>query len=167
MTELQAYTDARELVSGFEKHLCPHCGVIRWFKHQENDYERDYWYCQTCGNWLRDQLEYPCPECDTRMILDGWHFECRNERCSHTTTAINRENLVDRLSCGDYMVDGMPGIRVGDCPICGEEHSVNGGPDGELECRDNNDFYAGRYSDQWFCYAIWMDEPETIRVNDL
>jgi len=98
------------------------------------------------------------------MILENNQFECRNETCGHDTTEIDRETLLDRLSGDSHFQKGYPSVLWGDCPICNADSSVDGGPDGELVCGEC-DFYAGQYSAAWFCYAIWMREPDKIRVN--
>jgi len=166
MTELADYTDARELIPEFEQHRCPYCGTMEWFKQTESRHDpRDYWYCQSCSNTLMDYLEYPCPECDIRMIRVQERFECRNETCGFDHETYEMDTLIDRLSSNDYAVRGKPGVLMGKCPLCHDSHGINGGPDGELECSNCNGFYAAQYSDTWYCYAIWMKEPDTIRVR--
>lgn len=159
------YVDARELSTEHGWKLCPECGVSRWFRHRENDYERDYEYCHVCGNHRRHDLEHPCPECKTRMIFEDEYLWCHNEECALEWIEYDRSKLVDRLSSDTYAVRGKPGVMMGECPFCGADHGVGGGPDGELECDECRDFYAGQYSDAWFCYAIWMRDPERIRVR--
>lgn len=160
------YIDLRDKHPDYKQQICPNCGVERWFKHSDRGHwVTDQWNCQFCGKYLEATLEYPCPECDIRMVLDGWRFKCRNETCGFNDKSINREELINRLSSDDFTVNGMPGIWAGDCPICEAEHGIDGGPDGELECSECHEFYAGQYSGEWFCYAIWLDNPDTIRVN--
>jgi hypothetical protein len=99
------------------------------------------------------------------MILNDGAFSCNNVDCGHTDTAVNVEALRTRLSSDAYPEFAhKPGVLMGSCPVCGESSSVNGGPDGELEC-DECDFYAGQYQDSWYCYAIWMRNKEKIRVT--
>lgn len=162
------YIDVRRELADYERKICPECGTEEWFKQLEKKrWRTDQWNCENCGSYYEDLLEYPCPECDIRMVLDGPTFMCRNEDCPVVDIDIDREGLIDRLSSDDYMVRGMPGVWVGECPVCNEDGAINGGPDGELECRENNDFYAGRYSDVWFCYAIWLEDEDKIRVNEI
>lgn len=159
------YTDARTLSADHERHLCPECGVGRWFKHHDPRYDRAHWTCERCSAWLKRTLEYPCPECDVRMVRDGDAFVCRVRDCHYDEDWIDRDALIDRLSSDAFMVRGMPGVMAGDCPVCGADNGIDGGPDGELECSECHDFYAGRYSGQWFCYAIWLRDADRIRVN--
>lgn len=166
MSELDEYTDARELTDDHKEILCAACGIERWFQLYTYRSERDRWRCETCNEQWRSILEYPCPDCDTRMCLEDGDFQCNNQACENDGVEIDTDELIDRLSGDDHFVQGMPGVMMGNCPVCGDSSSVNGGPDGELECRECPDFYAGRYSDEWYCYAIWMENPDIIRVRD-
>jgi len=163
MTELQDYQDARTLHPEYQQSLCPACGVTRWFKKRHPSNDREYWYCQDCNNHRDHTIEYPCPDCDVRMLWVMGRFECRNETCSHETTDTDKEALIDRLSGPHHTVQGMPGINL-QCPVCGEREA-GGDPDGDIIC-NNCLFHAGQYSAQWYCYAVWKENPEVIRVND-
>lgn len=164
------YVDLRDILDGYERRICPECGTEEWFEHKNRErWKTDQWNCWQCGSYYEDILEYPCPECDIRMVLDNDTFECRNVECDFTHALIDKSGLIDALSSDDFMVRGMPGVWAGDCPVCGAEHGIDGGPDGELTCSECNDFYAGQYSDVWFCYALWkhgwQEDRERIRVN--
>jgi len=161
------YTDARKLHPDYEQRICPECGTTEWFKHLEKDrWATDQWNCQTCGSYYEDVLEYPCPACDIRMVRDGNYFECQDSGCEFDAVKIDVEKLLKRLSSDSYPdLAHKPGVLMGECPLCGTKDSVNGGPDGELECDECENFYAGQYQDSWYCYAIWMDNRNEIRVN--
>jgi len=169
MSELSNYTDVRELHSDFEQRLCPECGTQEWFKHLERkEWRTDQWNCQDCGSYYEDVLEYPCPVCDIRMVLDGNAFMCKNESCSVYDVGFDKEAVLTRLSSDSYPKHAhKPGVLMGVCPLCGHPSGVNGGPDGELKCDECNDFYAGQYQDSWYCYGIWKVSPELIRVNEI
>lgn len=161
------YVDVRNSLRNHEQRICPNCGTLEWFKFNEGVRgSRGRWMCQSCKNNYRDVIEYPCPKCDIRMVKDGGTFECRNENCEHEGENIDKDILINSLSSDDYIIRGKPGLGVGDCPVCGAEWSIGGGPDGELECSEGNHFYGYQYSDIWFCYAIWLRDPSKIRVNN-
>jgi len=166
MSGLENYTDARELLDEYLQAPCPECGTIKWFKETETTTEpRTYRYCESCSTILKHVLEYPCPECGIRMVREKGHFYCKDQDCTFDRISIDTDELVDRLSGNDHFVRGMPGVLMGECPVCHDSSSVNGGPDGGLECSECTGFYAGQYSDQWLCYAIWMETPGKIRVR--
>lgn len=162
--DVDDYTDARTLLPEYEQHRCPDCGTIKWFNYSEPPYDRPYWRCESCSTRLHETLEYPCPECDVRLAFDDELAVCNNAVCENDGVEIDKSGLIDQLSA-ERDTRGMPRALLGDCPVCGADHSVNGGPDGELVCRECDGFYAGRYSDEWYCYAIWMCDPVQIRVN--
>jgi len=166
MSSVDDYIDARELLDDYQRMLCPEaeCGQERWFKYREHQHERNWWVCEDCGNRRHHILEYPCPECGVRLDIAGNMAFCQNPDCAFDEMEFPKSELIDRLS-EEHDTRGMPRVLGGTCPVCGDEHSVNGDPDGDLICRECSDFYAGRYSDSWYCYAIWMQEPESIRVN--
>jgi len=163
---VEEYVDARELLSDHEQHICPDCGVVRWFKRHQTDYDRDpWWSCQQCGERLYHTLEYPCPKCDVRLQFESGAFVCRNQTCDVDSIDVDRDELIDRLSGDSHMVQGMPGVLMGECPLCGAK-SVNGTPDGDVACDNCSDFYGGQYLTEWYCYAVWVNNPEQIRVNE-
>lgn len=157
MAELDSYIDIRRLLPGFEQNICPTSGDKEWMK--PGKYGPVCWYH---GDYMRRVIEVPCPECDTRMVGDGDVWECR--QCG-TTRERDTETLVDRLSTNAHFTRGMAGVLMGECPVCGSDSGVNGDPDGALECQDCNGFYAGRYSDQWYAYAHWMQDEMDVRVH--
>jgi len=163
MTELTDYRDARAMHPAYQQSLCPQCGVTRWFKKAIPPHESAYWTCQDCNCRREHSIEYPCPECDVRMLSVLGNFQCNNANCDHRITERDKEELIDRLSSDTFPTQGKPGVFGGDCPLC--DGTVNGGPDGELKCGSCS-FYAGQYSAEWYCYAIWMANPDLIRVND-
>jgi len=169
MTQLDDYTDVRELHEDYEQRICPECGTQEWFKHFERKrWRTDQWNCQNCGSYYEDVLEHPCPSCDIRMVVNDNCFVCRNENCEWDRSQFDRQMALDRLSSNDYPKHAhKPGVLMGECPLCGNSTSVNGGPDGELKCDECGDFHAGQYQDSWFCYSIWMQRPGIIRVNEI
>lgn len=166
MSSVDDYIDARTLLDDYQQMLCPEvtCGQERWFKYRQHRYERNTWVCESCGKRRHHVLEYPCPECDVRLDIAGQSAFCHNPDCEVDEIEFPKSELIDRLSA-EHDARGMPRALMGLCPVCGADHSVNGDPDGALVCRECDDFYAGRYSDSWYCYAIWMQEPDKIRVN--
>jgi len=167
MTTVDDYIDVRSQLDDYKQVLCPECGVKQWFRHHNPSYGNENWRCEKCGERETKSLEYPCPECDTRMQLDGDAFVCHNKDCETVTVAFDQELVLDRLSSDTFPKRAhKPGVLMGKCPLCGESNSVNGGPDGELTCDECDDFYAGQYSDEWYCYGIWMRNKDTIRVNE-
>ena len=161
------YVDARELLDGFDRRMCPQCGTEEWLKHLEKKrWRTDQWNCQSCGSYYEDALEYACPKCDIRMAVDGDEFVCHNVECPVAGVEFDKEAVLGRLASDAYPKRAhKPGVLMGKCPLCGDSSGVNGGPDGELECDECNDFYAGQYSDAWYCYGIWMRDRDRIRVN--
>jgi hypothetical protein len=166
MSELDQYVDARSLLHDYRRAVCPsaECGVDRWFRYSDPPYDDPYWVCETCGEHEHDTLELPCPECNTRLDIAGPEAFCNVESCSYDSRSIPKSELIDRLS-GEFEARGMARGLMGECPVCGERMSVSGDPDGTLQCSECENFYAGRFSDTWYCYAIWMNTPECIRVN--
>lgn len=166
MSELEDYVDARDLLDDYQRMLCPEaeCGQERWFRLRKHQHERDWWVCEACASRRNHVLEYPCPECDVRLDIAGPMAFCQNPACAFDEMDFPKSKLIDRLS-EKHDTRGMPRTLMGTCPVCGENYGVNGDPDGALICRECDDFYAGRYSDSWYCYAIWMQEPEQIRVH--
>jgi len=167
MRQLDDYIDVRHQLPRFERRICPDHGAEAWFKHKDaKRWRTDQWNCQECGSYFEHTLEYPCPRCDIRMVYDSGSFHCKNPVCQEGALDVDSNNLLSRLSSDSYPEHAhKPGVLGGTCPLCGENYAVNGGPDGELECDECGDFYAGQYSDEWYCYAIWMRDPEKIRVN--
>lgn len=165
MITVDDYIDARELDDEYKQIHCPECGVERWFKHSAYDYGEEYWRCVECNSRSEQVLEYSCPICDTRMIKDGPTFMCQNEGCGFVDVEVGSDTLIDRLS-DDAFPFGGKNMKHLECPLCGER-SILSGPDGELQCDECNNFHVGQYQDEWYCYAIWMQEPELIRVNRL
>jgi uncharacterized protein (DUF983 family) len=166
MTTVDDYTDAREMIDGFEKERCRECGQVEWFKRLDREgWLKTQWNCQNCGAYLECSLEYPCTECGVALEWDHNRFVCNNVDCPVQYKEVNSEAIYARLTSDTYPERAhKPGVLMGECPSCGESNSVNGGPDGELEC-DECDFYAGQYQDSWYCYAIWMREKNKIRVT--
>lgn len=163
------YNDIREHLEGYEVRICPDCGSVSWFKHlEEKRWRTDQWNCSNCGSYYEDILEYPCPDCNLRMVYEDGQFVCNSVLCTRDGPVdVNHEALLNRLTSRDYPeMAHKPGVLLGECPICGDKTSVNGGPDGGLECGECGDFYAGQYSDPWYCYAIWINSPGEIRVNE-
>lgn len=165
------YTDARALLDAYHREVCPECGVERWFKRLD----RDHWpvaqhNCQTCGRYLRETLEWPCPECGTRMLKERREpaFKCHVEACDHDVSTFDKDAVLDRIISGDYGPNVLkPGVIMGRCPVCDSRRSVNGGPDGELECDECGKFYAGQFMDGWWAYGLWLRDPERIRVTEV
>jgi DNA-directed RNA polymerase subunit M/transcription elongation factor TFIIS len=161
MTELADYTDARALHPDYRDELCPACGTERWFKYLGRDgWITSQWNCQTCGAYLHDVLEHPCPDCGTRMHVDGATFVCA--ACNRVED-FPKGDVLSRLSSDAYPARAhKPGVMAADCPLCDDGH-VNGGADGELTCTECG-FYAGQYSDSWYCFGLWLESPDRIRV---
>jgi rubrerythrin len=164
MSGLSDYTDAREHLDGFKQEICPDCGTREWFKHKSRtNWSVDQWNCQNCGRYLQDTLEYPCPDCGTRMIVDGSEWACQH--CERRER-FDKGGVLSRLSSDSYPENvHKPGVLMGNCPVCHEIGSVNGGPDGELACDECNEFYAHQYGDAWYAYGIWMQDKDAIRVT--
>lgn len=108
-------------------------------------------------------LEVPCPTCGARMDENGHEWLC--PICA-STRDLSREWHIDRLTDDAYPDgSGKPGVLMGECPVCGDESGVNGGPDGALECSECADFYAGRFSSEWFAYSDWLSYNDYAVVN--
>lgn len=165
---MSEYVDLRHSIDGYKQELCPACGVERWFKHLDREtWATDQWNCQTCGTYLEQTLELPCPECHTRMVMDDSHttvrFRCRVNHDHPTIDEYDRGELIDQMTA-EYEAAGYAYGRFEMCPVCNERSILNG-PDGERSCDECGQFYAGRFMEQWFLYAIWKNEPQRIRVN--
>lgn len=158
MSEPVEYVDVRELIPGYDRHVCPTSGEVEWFKPTDNGP-----ICWDHRDYLRRQIEVPCPVCDTRMVGDGEAWVCHH--CG-TERERDKEGLIDRLSTDVHATRGMAGVLMGECPICGSDTGVNGDPDGCLICQDCVDFYAGRFSDEWYAYAHWMRGEMDVRINE-
>lgn len=160
------YDDVRELLPEYERRLCPRSGEMEWTKPTDYDHSDHGPVCERHGTYLRKTLEVPCPECGTRMLAPTTPEDGTVWECAVCDIRIDRpaDELTDRLSSDTFPVRGKPGVMWGECPVCGGEDTVNGGPDGELECEECH-FYAGQYSDQWFAYAHWMNDEMDVRVN--
>jgi len=160
------YVDVRELLPEYERRLCPQSGEIEWTKPTNYDHSDHGPTCERHGTYIRKTLEVPCPECGTRMTAPTKPDEGKVWYCAVCDLTLDRptEKLTERLSSDAFAFPGKPGVMQGECPVCGGENTVNGGPDGELECKECH-FYAGQYSDKWFAYAHWMAGEMNVRVN--
>jgi len=158
MNTLKDYTDLRELAHGYTQQICANCGTETWFQLFDED-----WRCTECHREPTYVLEYPCPECGTRLEYERG-FQC-NYCGAEPEFQKEQSEYITTLSDGEYR-KGYPGVLMGECPICGDETSVNGGPDGELMCNECNDFYAGQYSTLWYTYAHWLEWPSDIEVRE-
>lgn len=158
------YIDARELLPEYERRLCPRSGEEEWTKPTNYKHSDHGPVCEPHSSYINETLEVPCPECGTRMLAPG-HEDVWE--CSVCNLSIDRptEKLVDRLTTDSHFQRGMAGVLMGECPVCGEENSVNGNPDGDLVCDECHDFYAGRFSAKWYAYAHWMAGEMDVRVN--
>lgn len=108
-------------------------------------------------------VEVPCPTCGARMDEDGHDWRC--PICGDTRD-LNPEWYIERLTDDAYPDgSGKAGVLMGECPACGAERGVNGGPDGELECDECHGFYAPRFSSEWFAYADWLSHNDYAVVN--
>jgi len=161
MTTLSDYLDIGELHPDYRRDPCPDCGEERWFKHLDRDgWVTSQWNCQTCGAYLHEVLEYPCPDCGTRMDVDGGKFVCAV--CDHAYP-FPKAKILRRLSSDSYPERAhKPGVMAAECPLC-EDGRVNGDPDGAVVCSEC-DFYAGQYMTPWYCYGLWLEDPERVRV---
>jgi ribosomal protein L37AE/L43A len=158
------YVDARTLLRDYELRVCPQSGEKEWTKPTPYTPPDNGRICLEHRTYLNHTLEVPCPDCETRMLAprdtDVW--ECR-----YCDTTIERptDTLVDRLSTASHFQRGMAGRLNDNCPMCGEERSVNGDPDGDLYCDECGDFHAHRFSAKWYAYAHWLHDEMSVRVN--
>lgn len=106
--------------------------------------------CLTCGARMDaddNSCEWVCPICgDTRGHSPGWH--------------------VERLTDDAYPEgSGKPGVHMGECPVCGDGSSVNGTPDGDLECDECGEFFAAQFTSEWYAYSNWETDNGWAVVN--
>lgn len=132
----------------FVTHECPRCdgtGTLTTLESASFD---------GIGAHMPAILEIPCPTCGARMDAEGEQWTC--PICA-STRPLPREGYISRITDSAYPEgSGKPGVFMGECPACGSLSSVNGDPDGALECNDCGDFYAGRFSTEWFAYVDWV-----------
>lgn len=153
------YVDVRELTPGFERDVCANCGDERWFKYIELDRDPDYWLCTDCRRNREDPVEYPCPDCDARMHMGSNGWECHV--CGREVDA-DKDALIERLTA-EYESPGMARSMYLECPVC-TDTSIMCDPDGTLICEECDRFYAGRFTDEWFAYSVWMKSPYATRI---
>ena len=163
------YVDVRDIHPDFKRDTCYRCGEERVFKRGKYDYEM-VWNCQTCNRRQNHRIEIPCWECGSPLRQLSKGTECAV--CGYENR-LDKDAIINRLSSDMFAFRGKPGVLMGECPFCGDETSVNGGPDGELVC-DNDPthdftgrtcFYAGQYSDEWFAYGQWLLRKDRVDVH--
>jgi len=168
MPALEDYVDVRDFLPGFERRVCPDCGGSHYFQHHTTGHG-DYWRCLNCRKRYEHVIEVVCPACDTRMVTDDDHWRCR--RCGDTRE-FDRGGLIAEMT-GHYAAAGHDCGRWTTCPVCHAGRSVMCDPDGARFCDECGDFYAGRFSDEWFAYATYVSRKkgwgdgvqDWIRVN--